>query len=483
MEILRKLLFVSICMVPFLGNTQIAFYKKYTGGPFDQGNGLTQLPDSSYAVTGTSGSFNNTSGQAFLMLVDSLGNQAWTKDYGGSGEDIGVRVLHVPGDGFFIAGYSGSTMDGNFDFVLYKTDEQGNLQWEKMYGGMDWDRLNDAALLSDGGVILVGETKGFLSQKRDIFMVRTTPLGDTVWTKTIRTPEDDFANAVEVLSTNEFIVGGNRGEFGLSKGMLMSYDIDGTENWLEFMDQAGVTTVNDIAIHQSLIYLAGSKDNSTSEKQDLWVAKTNLSGVFVAHYWEAFYDLDTYFSALSVKNADTMYLAMITESPENNPYPGGVDVYVHTYNASNLSFKASRPFSGYNDDVINQFIGTNDGGFALVGTVSDDQENLSSGTNVMLAKIGPNGEDTLDADLDLDLVNLTSYEKKTLTIYPNPTRSDINIPSELVGQIYELRNLQGKTVQTGLVTQKISLYNLDVGIYFLNIKEEDQMWSAKILKR
>src|SRR5690554_7073949 len=86
------------------------------------------------------------------MLIDSVGNHLWTKNYGGTGDDVGVRVIHVPGDGFFIAGYTSSTPNADFDFVLYKTDETGELQWEKRYGGSDWEKLHDAKLLADGGL-------------------------------------------------------------------------------------------------------------------------------------------------------------------------------------------------------------------------------------------------------------------------------------------------------------------------------------------
>src|SRR5690554_6660330 len=98
MENLKRIILVLIFVIPVFGSAQISFYKKFTSGPFDQGNGLTQLPDSSYAITGSSGEFDENSGQAFLMLLDSMGNHLWTKDYGGSGDDIGVRVIHLPGD-------------------------------------------------------------------------------------------------------------------------------------------------------------------------------------------------------------------------------------------------------------------------------------------------------------------------------------------------------------------------------------------------
>jgi len=483
MEILRKIIFVCIIVLPFLGTSQITFYKKYTSGSFDQGNGLTQLPDSSYAITGTSGGFDNNSGQAFLMITDSLGNQKWTKNYGGFGDDIGVRVIHVPGDGFFIAGYSGSTSNGNFDFVLYKTDESGNLQWEKKYGGLDWEKLNDAALLSDGGLILVGETEGLNSLGKDIYMVRTNSLGDTIWTKTIRTPVDDFVNAVEVLSSTEFVIGGNLEEAGLSKGILSAYNIDGTEVWTEFLNQAGISTVNDITIHQNEIFAVGFLKNPSENKDDLWLTKTDLTGGFIGHYYEQFYELNTFFNTVIVKDPSIFYMGMMTESPEVTPYPGGLDALVHRYNSANLFFLSSVGFSGYNKDMINQMIVANDGGIVLVGTVSDDSDDFSLGTDVMLVRIGPNDEVPPNADTGNDLVNLMTEQKKAIAIFPNPTRSFINIPDELKNKHFKLLNIQGQVVKSGTVTSKIYLDTLEEGIYFISVNDQKQIWTAKIIKK
>lgn len=480
MEVLKKIIIICICVFPVVGHSQITFYKKFTSGPFDQGIGIAQLPDSSYVVTGTSSGFNNESGQAYLMMVDSLGNQKWTKSYGGFGEDVGVRVIHVPGDGFFIAGYTGSTTNGDFDFVLFKTDLLGNLIWEKAYGGTDWDVLHDAALLDDGGLILVGETEGQLSQGKDIFMVRTSAVGDEIWTKTISTPVEDNATAVEVLSATEFVIGGNVEDFGLSKGMLASYHVDGTENWVEILDQAGVTTVNDITINQNLIYICGSLKNPTENKQDFWYAKADLNGVFDSHWFFQTYVSGGFYNTIAV-TANGVYVGMMSASAEINPYPGGLDAFVQKHDLG-LGFLSGFPFSAFDEDYINQMIVTNDGGIAFVGTVSDDDVNLSFGTNVMIVKMGPNDEWSQNVDLGLDLVSLVTQEKKEISIYPNPTRALINLPTDLENKPFELRNIQGKVVQSGKITPVLSLENLDTGIYFLRINDDEQIWSTKIIK-
>lgn len=49
----------------FLGFSQVKFFKIYTNDGYDYGEGVVQLSDSSYLVTGSSSSFSDSPAQAF----------------------------------------------------------------------------------------------------------------------------------------------------------------------------------------------------------------------------------------------------------------------------------------------------------------------------------------------------------------------------------------------------------------------------------
>lgn len=482
MENLRKIILLMCCVIPFMGSTQNAFYKKYTSGPFDHGNGITQLPDSTYAVTGSSGGFDENSGQAFLTLFDTLGNFLWTKSYGGDGDDIGVRVIHVPGDGFFIAGYTGSTALGDFDFVVYKTDESGELIWEKHYGGSNWEKLHDAKLLADGGLILVGQTEGATTEGIDMFLVRTDALGDTIWTKTIQTPEDDIAFAVDTLSSTQFVVGGVMGDAGVENGMIIGFHIDGTQEFLEFYSQNGITKVRDLVVFDNRIYVTGTFYNSVANKQDKWAGRSEINGDYISD-WTWGYNGDSECTALAIRDHMTVYFAFSSHAPDLNPFPGvGDDVFVIGYTTSFYFNGMSHGFSANDNDVINEMIVTNDGGFVLVGTVSDDASNSSTGSDIMIARIGPGGEVIEFAETGLDFVGLIKEEKSILGVHPNPTRDVINFPDNVHGMTYHVINFQGQIVMNGEVEPSVSLANLNPGIYIIKVEDQNQVWTSKVIK-
>jgi hypothetical protein len=180
MQILIKIAFL---LLPIMSIGQISFYKHYADNGFDFAQGVVQLEDSSYVITGSSGSYASHS-EAFLMHVDSTGNWLWSNHYGGPETDWGQRVLYKKNFGYFIAGYSNSFGIGDYDFYLVKVDENGQEEWSNTYGSDGWDKVMDAVMLRDTGVVMIGERQNG-SYGLDMYIVRTDKNGDTLWTRTL----------------------------------------------------------------------------------------------------------------------------------------------------------------------------------------------------------------------------------------------------------------------------------------------------------
>ncbi len=485
MELVRVFFTIIVVVVGIpLVNAQTSFYKKYSGGAFDQGRGIVQLPDSSFAVTGGSSSFGVNSGQAFLMLVDSSGNHLWTKDYGGNGTEMGQRIFYEPNDGYFIFGHSNSTPAEGYDFFALKTDENGVQEWFKNYGTENWERLWDARRLSDGTYFLVGETGGVTTDKKDVYMLRLDGQGDSIWSKTISTSRNDIAYAIDTLTDTTVVVGGIHGNNGAENGFLTEVHYDGTILWKNFYDQNGVTEVYDIQTFGGEIFAAGSIITSSYELRDLWFLKTDWSGAqvndFTFHYSE-----DDYHESFAIKDVGGMYVSLSSYSPELDPFSGGRDVFINKFH-TNLYFNSfAQAYSGWNNDETNQMIPTIEGGIAFVGTASDNREFDSEGSDVMVVKIGPNDEITIDADKE-ELVKVDKNELSTKyePIYPNPTEDKLFLPEKIQKLDITLYN------SLGLILKKfkspgdmISLGSFSPGFYWLSVEVEGEQYFQKIVKK
>ena len=151
-------------------NGNFEWERSFGGTSIDEAQDITQTQDGGYAITGntfsqdTQVSENNGESDIWLIKIDENGNLLWQKSFGGTGFDAAHSVRNTAEGGLLLCGNSKSN-DGdateNFgenDIWLIKTDAQGNLEWQRSFGGFDLDFGYDAVELSNGAIALVGET-------------------------------------------------------------------------------------------------------------------------------------------------------------------------------------------------------------------------------------------------------------------------------------------------------------------------------------
>lgn len=485
MEILRYIVFIGLLFSVSEIKAQDYFYKKYSSSVFDTGNGIVELPNGDYAITGSSGAFDENSSQAFLMIVDSQGEWKWTKAYGGDGDEVGVRVMHLPGDGFLIAGYTNSTPERDYNFILYKTDEDGELQWEKQYGGDNWEILRDAALLPDGGVILVGQTEGQTTNDIDGFMVRTDAQGDTLWTKVLSTPQPDIIYGIDLVSATDFLISGDYGNDGETAGMIASFDIDGSQNWMEFYNDQGPSTIRAVKSFNGRIYgLGGIWLNE--EDHYKWGFEALGDGEFLASF-NGTQEASSMFTAFAIRDMESMFVAYTTDAPIDDPYSHGYDALVMKFYTAMYYNDLGLRFSEKGDDIINEVIVASDGGITMIGTCSDyvpGGDLNFMGTNLMVMKISATDEyqDMVDEEPGV-FVGLVEEKSYDFIVHPNPTLDNILIPLMLVDMPFTLTDIQGQVVQQGVLSSSLDLSMYTAGVYFLSVSDGTNIRQSKIIKR
>jgi len=150
-------------------NGTMEWEKSYGGTGIDQAQDILATPDGGYVITGNTFSSdtqvtkNNGQSDVWLIKIDDSGQLLWQKSFGGSGFDAAHSVRPTSDGGLLVCGNSKS-FDGdvseNFgenDIWIFKTNAQGELQWEKSFGGLSLDFGYDAIETADGSFVLVGE--------------------------------------------------------------------------------------------------------------------------------------------------------------------------------------------------------------------------------------------------------------------------------------------------------------------------------------
>lgn len=461
-------------------SAQISFYKLYSGSGYDKGEGIVQLEDSSYVITGSSSSWDGSS-QAFLLKLDSLGNFKWSQHYGGPESETGKRVLYNADLGFYIAGSSNSFGSGDFNAYLLKTDLNGTLIWEKNYGKPNnWERINDAVMASDSGIVMVGETLNMTSGNSDILILKTDKNGDTLWTKQFGGEGIDIANSI-VKNGDNFLVGGEWyiEDSLVNKGFVIEIDPLGTILRQDTISHlSGHYVVADLSLGANKYYVAGYR-----------LKPNGKSGAYAA----AFNNDGTLFNQYTIDNAQNPNVQ--NKEIMFNPIANKVAIGYYTQNSGTFQDTFDLVFAYFDPsyvewmnqfttvlnagvDEIGQLLPTSDGGYVAVGTNTNTgvaQYTLNGGSNLYLMKVDGNanypnsdGEYTLNQLVGIEINSEISKGK----VYPNPFKDEFTI--ELEGS----QNTSASLLNN--LGQEIALFNfqsvityptsfLSSGTYFLKI--------------
>ena len=156
----------------------ITFERTYGGGGWDKGCAVQQTSDGSYIIAGFTESFGAGLSDVYLIKTDANGNLLWQKTYGGSGDDRGASIRQTYDGGYIIVGFTESFGAGLRDVYLIKTDAYGNVEWTKTYGGSYCDFGESVQQTLDGGYIIAGGTCSFGAGGEDVYLIKTDAYGN-----------------------------------------------------------------------------------------------------------------------------------------------------------------------------------------------------------------------------------------------------------------------------------------------------------------
>jgi hypothetical protein len=101
-------------------------------------------------------------------------------EYGRAGVAAIYSVVQTEDSGLALAGYKADSATGHRDFYLAKTDANGALLWEDIYGGDLDDVAHSVVQTDDGGYVLGGHTRSFGAGGLDFWVVKTDENGGTI---------------------------------------------------------------------------------------------------------------------------------------------------------------------------------------------------------------------------------------------------------------------------------------------------------------
>ena len=198
----------------------ISWTKTYGGSGLEIGSAVQQTTDGGYILTGQIDSYGAGSGDFYLLKTDASGNVVWTKAYGGVGEEAGVTVKQTTDGGYIIGGTSESTGVLGKDMCLIKTNAVGDTLWAKTYGGSLIDECNEVIQTTDGGYMMCGHSFSFSAAgDYDVYIVKTDNQGTVQWSKTYGrsagAADNEFGYSIQQTNDGGYILTGETFSFGI----------------------------------------------------------------------------------------------------------------------------------------------------------------------------------------------------------------------------------------------------------------------------
>jgi hypothetical protein len=214
-----------------LGDT--LWTRTYGGAHFDEGWSVQETSDGGFIMTGWTRSSGAGSYDVFVIKTDYVGDTLWTRTIGGSAWDAGYAIRETSNGDFIVVGETGSFGPGSYAVYLSRLNSAGDILWTRTYGGSSEDVGKDVRETSDGGFIITGFTWSFGPDMRNVYIIRTDSVGDTLWTRTYGGSATDVGNSVIETSCGNFVIAGETDSFG-SGGFdiyLLMVDANGDTLW------------------------------------------------------------------------------------------------------------------------------------------------------------------------------------------------------------------------------------------------------------
>ena len=340
----------------------------------------------------------------------------WDYRYGGTGIDYLNSIQQTSDGGYILGGQSRAgggdktpPFWGGKDYYAVKLDSLGIKQWDRSFGGLDYNYFYCLQQTNDGGYILGGfsdsDSGGCKSQHNrdtippytdDYWIVKIDSLGNQQWDKTFGGKRNDILTSLAQTTDGGYILGG-RSESGISGDKTQNcrgwYDywaikIDslGNKQWDK---RFGGSTEDELYSVQQTFdggYILGgwSTSDSSGDKtencrgsQDYWIVKINSSGI---KQWDKTFGGSSFDNLCSLtQTVDGGYIAgglsgsgISGDKTEPNCFSNYTDYWIVKMDA--LGNKQwDRDIGGmHSEDDFGNISQTSDGGYLIAGTSYSD---------------------------------------------------------------------------------------------------------------
>jgi len=197
----------DVLLLKYTADGTLVWAKAWDGGGDDDGYGLTYA-SSKLWVAGQSNSFTSGNYEALTLSFDEDGAAGWQKTWGGNLGAAAYSVALDAGGAVYLTGIAsneGNPLNG--EVLLLRYSDQGDLDWQKRWGGSASDSGFGIVLDAFGAVYVAGQTVSFGAGSFDTVLLKFGVTGGILWQRTWGGTQIDGAASVLLSAGNPILTG------------------------------------------------------------------------------------------------------------------------------------------------------------------------------------------------------------------------------------------------------------------------------------
>ncbi|GEM_PF-2768997 len=202
----------------------IEWHRMYGGKEFDEPYDIIQTSGGGYVLVGITNSFGEKVGDYWILKLDKNGKSIWQKTFGGELEDRATGVVETADGGYLVAGWTRSFGVRKYDINawLVKLSSEGKIEWQKSYGDERLNYANSVDVTTDGGFVVAGSAN-VKGRFPDLWLLKVKSDGNITWNRTYGGRMYDRALSVAHLPGEEYVVVGWNESFprGMYKNIIV----------------------------------------------------------------------------------------------------------------------------------------------------------------------------------------------------------------------------------------------------------------------
>jgi len=358
----------------------------------------------------------------------------WNWRYGGYLSDNFTTLIKTADGGYLAGGYTVSDGGGDIEFSenyleldkqnywIVKTDKNGNLEWNKLFGGLKDDYLNQVIQTQDGGYLLAGSSfsgNGSIKTQpsrggRDYWVIKIDTLGNKQWDKRFGGTGNDELKKVIQLTSGEYVLAGysnspvsgdkTQASQGGSDYWLVKLSKTGIKLWDkryggnqdDELESITITATNGFILGgTSSSGISGDKTQSGRGGQDFWLVRVDANGnkIWDKRFGGAGTDVLTTVGWNRVESAQTNldgdyfvagYSTSGSSGDKKQANKGGKDFWFLQIRSNGTLYR-EKSYGGSGDEELRSVIQTQEGDYLLAGSsdsgVSGDKSQANKGNS------------------------------------------------------------------------------------------------------